>query len=222
MAIQRPTYWPAAGRQEGRRAGYTVGQGWGCGEPRCGKQVGGWCRQAGVGAVCQAACAHPRKAVARAMHQCSHSLELGTHSLNMNISRVPWWNHIFMGGSALLLPAFWRSRDAGLDVSGSWLQPASRAAARCCTAGLGCRAFEQWLHYRGRPAASDASSATLQPTQPSCLLHSIRQCAPSAASPVQNMGKAPAASWLAQNWRQWSHVSMSGMAAEPRSQGCRR
>ena len=33
------------------------------------------------------------------------SLLSGTHSRNRNISRVPWWNHIFMGGSALLLPA---------------------------------------------------------------------------------------------------------------------
>lgn len=111
MAMHRPTYWPAAGEEEGGRAGCTVGQG--CGKPRCGKQAAGGrmvqarsCRSGAPGH-------HARQLLeqcimhelARAVLPCSHSLELGTHSRNRNISRVPWWNHIFMGGSALLLPA---------------------------------------------------------------------------------------------------------------------
>lgn len=78
----------------------------------------------------------------------------------------------------------------------------------------------------GRGDATDAASARHVPAQPQpawvpsvqappCRfgLSPTPQRALSAASWVQNLGKAAAASWLAHSWRQWSQVSMSGMAA---------
>lgn len=51
-----------------------------------------------------------------------HSPLLGTHSLNMNISLVPWWNHIFIGGRLVEEPAARTAAEREMTVkrAGGW------------------------------------------------------------------------------------------------------